>query len=252
MNGSDESFLVLRGEVGREHGFQSLKVSVKVLEPFLYGTCCLCARLGGVGRVRSRRIGRLARNTSRDDVLCVVGRGFERLTRRKCGRRARWETNLCRTLHVVHHTIGVPVGTRMAEILYRHVFHGSRVKKKERRRHLMARKRDMRCLLMLRRRERPGDARRRFGDLDFLRRPGERFSRPRRGDWSRGCAPKLTMPVRKTSSASIPWRVRCQRTKIITTLAAIAITTPILERVQTSNGYARSIGSCVYHLSLPK
>ena len=46
----------------------------------------------------------------------------------------------------------------------------------------MVRNRDMRCLLMLRRRVRPGDARRRFGDRDFLRRPGDRFSRPDRGD----------------------------------------------------------------------
>lgn len=119
----------------------------------------------------------------------------------------------------------------------------------------MARNRDMRCLLVLRRRGRTGDARarRRFGDRDFRRRPGERFSRPRRGDWLRDCAPKLTMSVCRTSSASILLcRVTCQRTKIISTLAAIAITTPILESVQTSNGYARSIGSCVYHLSFPK
>ena len=41
----------------------------------------------------------------------------------------------------------------------------------------------------------------------------------------------------------------CQRTKIITTLAAITITTPILERVQTSNGYARSMLLCLPYLS---
>lgn len=44
-------------------------------------------------------------------------------------------------------------------------------------------------------------------------------------------------------------RATYQRTKIITTLAANAITTPMLERVHTSNGYARSMILCLPFLS---
>ena len=108
----------------------------------------------------------------------------------------------------------------------------------------MVRNRDMRCLPILRRRER-----RRLGDRDFFRRPVDLISRPGLDDWSRGCAPKFTIPTLMTSNASIATGLACQRTKIITTLAANAITTPMLARVHASNGYARSMFLCLPFLS---
>ena len=140
----------------------------------------------------------------RDDIHHTICGCFQRLSSRKCGRRAWGETDLRRTLHIVHHTIRVPIGTCVTEFFN---CHGciNPVKKKKTRDHLMFRKRDVRVFSIPTNRLRLGlRLRRRFlGDRDFRRLLGDLFSRPVRRGRSLGCASKFTIPKLRVSSASM-------------------------------------------------
>lgn len=129
-NGTNESFLVLMGQMSRQKGLQTFKICVKVTETLLCGSYVFFLH-DWRGILRDRQCAVVVfRLLHRDSVPTIIRLRLKRLSSRKGGRRTWRETYLSRRSNIVHHTVGTTIRTSMTEFFYCHVLHENGLKKK--------------------------------------------------------------------------------------------------------------------------